>query len=123
QDLEWCLAGDQLFLVQARPITSLYPLPPAPADGALHVHISFSHAQNMTDPLSPLGANLWQIMFPLGKTHLTEIPRGPTPMAHVGGRIYVDTTAALRLAPTRRVLLRILRAVYPDLAAGVADLA
>src|SRR5690606_5233782 len=41
----------------------------------------------------------------------------------VGGRIYVDTTAALRLAPTRRVLLRILRAVYPDLAAGVADLA
>lgn len=124
QDLEWCLLGDQLFLVQARPITSLYPLPrPAPVDRALHVYVSFSHAQNMTDPLSPLGADLWRILFPIGKNHLTEIPTRPTPMTTAGGRLYIDATAALRLAPTRRMILRILRAVYPEAAAGLAVLA
>src|SRR5687767_11714757 len=28
QDLEWCFAGDELFIVQSRPITTLGPIPP-----------------------------------------------------------------------------------------------
>ncbi|HEY8377197.1 MAG TPA: PEP/pyruvate-binding domain-containing protein, partial [Nannocystis sp.] len=124
QDLEWCLEGDRLYLVQARPITSLFPLPqPPPSDGAVHVYFSFSHAQNMVDPITPLGRDLWRIMFPAGKTRLDEIPRHSTVLHTAGSRIYLDVTPALRVRPLRRLILRMLRAAYPDIAAGIEALA
>lgn len=124
QDLEWCLEGGQLFLVQARPITSLFPLPePPPDDGALHVYFSFNHAQNMIDPITPLGRDLWRVMLPFGKTRIDEIPTGRTAMHGAGGRLYVDVTPALRVRPLRRLIARVLRAVYPDVAAGIEALA
>src|SRR5262249_42722264 len=44
QDVEWALAGGQLYLVQARPITSLFPLPrpEPPAAAGLRVYVSFN---------------------------------------------------------------------------------
>ena len=51
QDIEWALEGDNLYITQSRPITSLYPLPdPKPEDDALHIYGSISHFQVMTDP-------------------------------------------------------------------------
>ena len=32
QDIEWCLAGGEPFVVQSRPITTLFPIPPAGDD-------------------------------------------------------------------------------------------
>src|SRR5262249_12029554 len=54
QDIEWCLADGKFFIVQARPITSLYPAPRA-RDGKLHAYFSFGHVQMMTEPMKPLG--------------------------------------------------------------------
>ena len=48
QDIEWCYNKDGFFIVQARPITTLYPLPPSP-DGYKHCAISVGHLQMMTD--------------------------------------------------------------------------
>src|SRR5262249_33928999 len=42
QDIEWCFAESRFFIVQSRPITSLYPAP-EPADGRLHLYFSFGH--------------------------------------------------------------------------------
>ncbi|NTW42860.1 MAG: hypothetical protein HGB14_00155, partial [Anaerolineaceae bacterium] len=56
QDLEWAIAEDELYLLQTRPITSLFPLPsPKPADENLHIYFSFGHAQMNTNPISPWG--------------------------------------------------------------------
>src|SRR5699024_131740 len=33
QDIEWCLVGGTFHLVQSRPITTLFPVPPAEAPG------------------------------------------------------------------------------------------
>ncbi|WP_434428109.1 phosphoenolpyruvate synthase [Nannocystis pusilla] len=123
QDLEWCLSGQQLWLVQARPITSLYPLPaPGPDDGAVHLYLSFGHAQNMIDPITPMSRDLWRAVFPFGKTRMDELPRGVTTMVDAGSRIYLDITPMLRLGPTRRLMFRILRAVYPDVGERLATL-
>ena len=56
QDIEWAWAGGQLYLLQARPITSLYPLPAQPrqAEGP-RVYVSFNSIQGVTDPFTPLG--------------------------------------------------------------------
>jgi phosphoenolpyruvate synthase/pyruvate phosphate dikinase len=38
QDIEWCLADDTLYIVQSRPITTLYPIPEA-NDQENHVYL------------------------------------------------------------------------------------
>ncbi|MEI5893615.1 phosphoenolpyruvate synthase [Bacillus cereus] len=90
QDIEWCQAADIFYIVQSRPITTLYPIPEA-NDGENHVYVSVGHQQMMTDPLKPLGMSLFK---------LTSF--GPRFMA--GGRLFVDV--AQRLAsPTGREML------------------
>src|SRR5579885_1131620 len=44
QDIEWCFAGDELFVVQSRPITTLYPIPMVD-DDAPHVYVSVGAQQ------------------------------------------------------------------------------
>ncbi|MCE0765407.1 phosphoenolpyruvate synthase [Pseudonocardia kujensis] len=91
QDIEWCLAGDDVRIVQSRPITTLFPVPPT-ADGGAHVYLSVGHQQMMTDPLKPLGLSFWQMTT-------------PRPMAEAGGRLFVDATPMLASAAGRQNLL------------------
>jgi pyruvate,water dikinase len=65
QDVEWCLAGGQFFIVQSRPITSLYPAPQA-ADGRLHLYASFGHVQMMTEAMESLGISALKTFVPVG---------------------------------------------------------
>lgn len=81
QDIEWCLVGDDISLVQSRPITTLFPIPPTD-DEANHVYISVGHQQMMTDAMKPLGLSFWQLTT-------------PSPMPEAGGRLFVDVAAAL----------------------------
>lgn len=70
QDIEWCMEKDELYIVQSRPITSLFPLPePLPKDNALHAYISFNHFQVMIEPISPLG------LLPLIRSVIEQILR------------------------------------------------
>lgn len=104
QDIEWCVAGGELYLLQARPITSLYPLvKPPPADGLLHLYVCLNHFQVMTDAMPPMALNVWQLIMPLAK------PRGapvPSPWMHrSGGRLFLDVSQLLRSPVARRILL------------------
>lgn len=54
QDIEWCLTEDTFYIVQSRPITTLFPIPEA-NDQENHVYVSVGHQQMMTDPMKPLG--------------------------------------------------------------------
>jgi len=107
QDIEWCLADGQFYIVQSRPITTLYPLPqPVPNDGAFRTYFSLSHAQVMTDAISPMGISLWRIMFPFGKS---SRPLDDNPyLCPAGGRLYVDLTPILHARLPRRLLPLIL---------------
>ena len=120
QDLEWCIDGDQLYLLQARPITSLFPrLEPPLSDNPLHVLVSFGHAQVMTDPLPPMASSVWRILLPFGKKGpLTEY----NPYLHLAaGRIYINLSPMLRLPPLHRILPKVLAIAAPHIAATVRD--
>ena len=88
QDIEWCLADDDFWIVQSRPITTLFPIPAAD-DQENHVYVSVGHQQMMTDAMKPLGLSLWQ---------LTALP----PMYEAGGRLFVDVTPRLASPATPR---------------------
>jgi len=94
QDIEWCFADDGFHIVQSRPITTLFPIPPTD-DGANHVYVSVGHQQMMTDPMKPLGLSFWQMTT-------------PAPMAEAGGRLFVDVTARLASPATRDGVLEAL---------------
>jgi phosphohistidine swiveling domain-containing protein len=58
QDIEWCFAGRQFYIVQARPITTLAPEPvqwESPVAGAKWIR-DMQAAEWVSEPLSPLGA-------------------------------------------------------------------
>lgn len=124
QDIEWCIEGAQIFLVQARPITSLFPLPERKDDGALHVYFSFGHLQNMTAPISPLGQDLLRALVPFRDTPAFKAASiDDSPLTSAGGRLYLDVTRALAFKPLRRLLGGALHLGYPDLGRTIEMLA
>lgn len=90
QDIEWCVTGGELHVVQARPITTLFPIPEV-GDGARHVFVSVGHQQMMTDPMRPLGLSFWQ---------LTAMRQ----MYAAAGRPFVDVIDALA-SPARTAVI------------------
>jgi rifampicin phosphotransferase len=126
QDIEWCLSGGRLFIVQARPITSLYPIPEAPRpDGGLRVFLSFGHMQMMLDPLPHLASQVWRLFFPAGKDPRRgplEPPRESPAMLVAGSRLFLDATALLRVRFARSLLLGALAQGYERLGRAVAAL-
>jgi phosphoenolpyruvate synthase/pyruvate phosphate dikinase len=94
QDIEWCLADDGIWIVQSRPITTLFPIPAAD-DRENHVYVSVGHGQMMTEAMKPLGVSVWQ---------LTALPR----MYEAGGRLFVDVTQRLASPTTRVGLLEVM---------------
>ncbi|MEH2172301.1 phosphoenolpyruvate synthase [Nostoc sp.] len=93
QDIEWCLVDDTFYIVQSRPIATLYPIPEA-NDRENHVFVSVGHNQMMTDAMKPLG-----LSFFLLTTH--------TPMHTAGGRLFVDITATLASPVGRETILNV----------------
>lgn len=94
QDIEWCLSGGDLYIVQSRPITTLYPIPEA-NDRENHVYLSVAHQQMMTDPMKPLGLSLFQL-------------NAMGPMVKAGGRLFVDVTNTLAAPESRDNLLSLM---------------
>ncbi|MBD2409449.1 phosphoenolpyruvate synthase [Nostoc calcicola FACHB-389] len=90
QDIEWCLVDDTFYIVQSRPITTLYPIPEA-NDRQNHVYVSVGHQQMMTDPMKPLGLSLFQLT-------------AARPMYQAGGRLFVNVTHDLA-SPVKRTIL------------------
>ena len=92
QDIEWSYADGTFFVLQSRPITTLFPIP-GPQDGKNHVYMSFGHQQMMTDAMKPLGLSFFQEQF------------DETPLFEAGGRFYIDLAPDLASPVGRRLVL------------------
>lgn len=94
QDIEWCLADGVFFIVQSRPITTLFPIPER-NDQNNHVYVSVGHQQMMTDAMKPLGLSVWQLL-------------AARPMFAAGGRLFVDIAEQLAAPTGRNMLINVL---------------
>jgi pyruvate,water dikinase len=116
QDIEWCLADGKFFIVQARPITSLYPAPRA-RDGRLHLYFSFGHVQMMTEAMKPLGISVLRTFAPVGD----RSPSGESELLQeAGSRLFLDLNPALRYGRLRHLLPRVLPLADERVAQAVA---
>lgn len=122
QDVEWCLEGGELFVVQSRPITTLFPVPePKPADGAVHVYISENHIQGMTDAIPPLARSMLKAIYPFGK-HAAD-PTQTRYMVEGGGRCFHDITDVLRVGWLRAIFPALLEDSDPLMGKAVGEAA
>ncbi|NIM52805.1 MAG: hypothetical protein GTO22_26765 [Gemmatimonadales bacterium] len=87
QDVEWAMSDAVLHVLQSRPVTVAGPKAFCKNDGGGKYVLFKPLAENFTDPLTPLTANLWL--------------QGPVAAATVviGGRIYFDVGKLKGLFP------------------------
>ncbi|MEU4515714.1 PEP/pyruvate-binding domain-containing protein [Nonomuraea wenchangensis] len=106
QDVEWAIdADDTLWLLQSRPVTTLFPPPPDTGDTRLY--LEFGHMQGMLRPCTPMGvsllktgASLWFAAVGAKVDRRDPLPR----LVPIGGRIFYDMTDFLRSKAMRRRL-------------------
>jgi pyruvate,water dikinase len=116
QDIEWAWANAQLYVLQSRPITSLYPLPlvkDKQADDRLRTYFSFNSVQGVMDAFTPMGQDALQMLFG-GIVALAKVERPADEIIKpAGGRLYIDATDIAHDPRLRKVFVSALSAVDP----------
>ena len=99
QDIEW-VYKDEFYLVQTRPITSLFPLPqpePDPEKG-LRIYMSLNFAaQGLTEPMTPMGVEAFRLLY-YGFSVLmwgSNARKYPDWVKFAAGRVFLDLTNLL----------------------------
>jgi phosphohistidine swiveling domain-containing protein len=120
QDVEWARAGGRWYLLQSRPITSLYPLPAGNApDGPLRAFFNFNSFQGFPEPFTPLGAHALCMMTMSLKRDITA---GPRHMQIAGGRLFQEVTTVARHPLLRRLTVAMLSNADPGAAQSLRRL-
>ena len=124
QDIEWAFADGKLYVLQARPITSLYPIPEESLD-PLKAWFSFGAVQGMLQPLTPLGQDSVRLvlagaaaLFGFRMNHET------IDFARVAGeRLWIRVDGLVRNPIGGRIIQKLLPMVEPGAAAALTQLA
>ncbi|GHO94893.1 phosphoenolpyruvate synthase [Reticulibacter mediterranei] len=129
QDIEWAIdATGSIFLLQTRPITTLFPLP----DGVLQtdelrVYLAIGVQQGTYRPFTPLGLSSVRYLssgFLTLLGHPTpDLLSGPNFVTEVASRPFFEVTAALRSPFGRRLLTNAMREAEVHAATSFAQLA
>ncbi len=124
QDMEWAWAGGRLYVVQSRPVTSLYPLPVDMAEQPLETLFSFGVWQGMLDPYTPLGQDMFSVLISgMGQLFGQKIsPRQQRAIFSAGERLFVNLTGLLSNSIGRQVVTIFIDAIDPVSGAILAEL-
>ncbi|MFZ1755926.1 MAG: PEP/pyruvate-binding domain-containing protein, partial [Caldilineaceae bacterium] len=128
QDIEWGYADGQLYLLQSRAITSLFPVPARPTEAPtdeLAVYFSFGAIQGMLDPMTPLGRDVIKAIFIGGGTLLGfygNTPENQKVLYEAGGRLWGDLTPVLNNERGRKLISGTMNGVEPGAAATLTNL-
>lgn len=112
-DIEWAIAHDIVYLLQARPVTAFVPLPEslvtAPGQRRrLYMDIALSSGLTINAPISPMGLDTFRRLF----SDLADHAFGPLDLElgaddglvmMEGGRMYLDLSNAMWLSSPRRM--------------------
>ncbi|MBB2947589.1 pyruvate,water dikinase [Actinoplanes lutulentus] len=118
QDVEWAIdhAGE-FWLLQSRPITTLFPAPPA-HDGPLpRIYVEFGHVQGMLRPVTPMGMSSLQRMI----TGMLAALGVHAEVVDIGGRLYGDLSDLARSPSARKRLVKLMAVDFGPRAQAVME--
>ncbi|MFN2146594.1 MAG: PEP/pyruvate-binding domain-containing protein [Anaerolineales bacterium] len=115
QDIEWAWMQEKLYILQSRPITSLYPIPERGDDPLLRAYFSFGAVQGILDPLTPLGQDAIRLIFSGGASlfgfdhdhHTQKV------IWSAGERLWGDVTSLMRHPIGAKAILKVFPGVEP----------
>ena len=119
QDLEWAFDRQgKLWLLQARPITTIFPVPSDARGDDLRVYLETGHMQGMRRPITPMGMS---VLRRAADNWLEAFGFGPSRgyMVDIAGRMFLDLTGMIRDRRMRTRLPRMLGIYGPGVAHAV----
>ncbi|MFD9029657.1 PEP/pyruvate-binding domain-containing protein [Streptomyces sp. NPDC059567] len=118
QDIEWAYDRDgTLWLLQSRPITTLFPAPPPSDKPGPRLYIEFGHVQGMLQPATPMGMSTLQAVL-AGMLAAFGLR---VEVVDIGGRLYGDLTEAMRDPSTRKRLVKMMAVDFGPRAQKVVE--
>ncbi len=138
QDIEWgwtANIGDsdsttskgegKIYILQSRPITSLFPLPEKLPVEPLRVLIGFHAIQGILEPITPLGQDVMKSVLVstarlIGHTYDIENQTGVLSAAE---RLWINMTPILRTKLGKKIAPRVIKAIDPGIAQAINDIA
>jgi len=124
QDIEWAFVNGNLFLLQSRPITSLFPVPYNPHDTDRQVYVSLGAIQGVLGPFTPLGLDMLRGMFAgIAQIFAYEATMYDQKLLYdAAERPWIKVTGALRSPIGRLTFRRALPMVEPGAAQVIQNL-
>lgn len=124
QDIEWAFADGKLYLLQARAITSLFPIPEHDPS-VLTIWFSFGAVQGLLGPITPLGRDaIRNIMAGMAARLGSKTPPEElSAFAPAGERIWIKISDVLRHPVGQRVMRVFMGFIEPGAAQIVQGLA
>jgi len=124
QDIEWATPNEQLYVLQSRPITTLYPVPDGMSREPLRVLFSFGAIQGVLDPMTPLGRDTITAMLIgagriFGRRTTVETQ---SVLWEAGERLWVDATGMVNNRLGRKLTQGALDYVEPGARQALAML-
>jgi pyruvate,water dikinase len=115
QDIEWAWAQGSLYLLQTRPITSLFPIPETVNAGELKILNSFGGIQGILSPITPLGRETMMKIFAAGTALFgyRHTARTQTVLHEAGERLWVNITPLVKNSVGRGLMRGALAWVDP----------
>ncbi|MGN9778937.1 PEP/pyruvate-binding domain-containing protein [Micromonospora sp. H33] len=105
QDVEWAYDQDgTLWVLQSRPITTLFPPPPATDKPQPRVYLEFGHVQGMLQPVTPMGMSSLKALIAAMLAALGV----RVDIVDIDGRLYGDLTDQARDPATRKRLVKLM---------------
>jgi phosphohistidine swiveling domain-containing protein len=118
QDLEWAYDRDgTLWLLQSRPITTLFPAPPGSEQPGARLYVEFGHVQGMHQPVTPMGMSTLKALL----TGMLASFGMTVDIVDIGGRLYGDLTDTIRDPSTRQRLVKLMAVDFGPRAQAVVE--
>jgi phosphohistidine swiveling domain-containing protein len=117
-DVEWAIDRDGvLWLLQSRPITTLFPLPPPTDAPGPRVYLEFGHVQGMLQPVTPMGmSTLKKTVAAMAASLGLRVE-----IVDIGGRLYGDLTDLARHPTARKRLVKLMAVDFGPRAQAVME--
>ena len=117
QDIEFAWAGGKLYLLQARPITSLYPTPVNVPYAPLRVMFSLGAVQGFLEPFTPLGQDALRLALTgLGAFMGYKLSyQDPGLLQAAGERLWIGFTSLVKNKVGRELIKGIMSFVEPTI--------
>ena len=118
QDIEWAVSQEKIYILQSRPITSLYPLPPNLPFEPLKTLIGLHVIQGVMEPFTPLGQSaIMEVLLGGGRALGLNLTLAQQTAFYVAGeRIWINMTPLVRNPRGHQVYPTVIKNLDPGVA-------